>query len=96
MVIPAECGVLTVGLWFAVAVGVGLYALILTVRRQTVPMTPSVVAFSMAAGGLWFFPDAYMDHPVVTILSLFVAFIVVDIFVMGLVLRFRRGAPTVH
>ncbi|WP_075836802.1 hypothetical protein [Deinococcus marmoris] len=92
MVMPTEYGVLTVGVWLAVAAGIGLYALISALRRQTVPMTPSVVAFSMAAGGIWFFPDVYMDYSAITILNIFTMFIIVDLFVISLVLRFRKSS----
>lgn len=96
MVIPAEYGVLTVGLWLAVAVGTGLYALLSTVRRHVLPMTPSVIAFSMTAGGFWLFPDAYMNHPIITALSSLIVFVIIDLFVLGLILRlrFRTRPPT--
>ncbi|CAM4412741.1 hypothetical protein [Deinococcus marmoris] len=95
MVIPAEYGVLTVGLWLAVAAAVGTYALIHMIRRQTVPMTLMVVTASMALGGIAFFPGTYMDQPIVNILKLFTVFIVFDLIAVSLVLRFRKTPVTV-
>ncbi|GGO33472.1 hypothetical protein [Deinococcus humi] len=90
MVIPAEYGPLTVGLWLAVAAALGMCALGHMLRRQTVPMTLLVVTVSMAIGGIAFFPGTYMNHSVVNILKLFTIFIVLDLMIVSLVLRFRN------
>lgn len=95
MVIPAEYGVLTVGLWLAIAAAVGIYALIHMIRRQTIPMTLMVVTASMVIGSIAFFPGTYIDHPLVTILKLLAIFIVLDLIVVSLVLRFRNLPTTV-
>lgn len=94
MVIPTEYGVLTVGLWLAVAAAVGIYALIHMIRRQTILVTPVIVTASMTIGGIALFPGAYMDHSVVTILKLFTVFIVLDLIVASLLLRFRKTPVT--
>ena len=94
MVIPTEYGPLTVGLWLAVAAALGIYALGHMLRRQTVPMTLLVVTASMAIGGIAFFPGTYMNHSVVNILKLFTIFIVLDLIVVSLVLRFRKTPVT--
>ncbi|QFP78600.1 hypothetical protein [Deinococcus sp. AJ005] len=90
MVIPAEYGVLTVGVWLAVAAALGTYALGHMLRRQTVPMTLLVVTASMVMGGIAFFPGTYMNHSIVNVLKLFTVFIVFDLIVVSLVLRFRK------
>lgn len=94
MVIPNEYGVLTVGLWLAMAVAVGIYALSHMLRHRTVPMTLLVVTASMALGGLGFFPNTYLNHPFVNVLKLITIFIVLDLIVVSLLLRFRKTPIT--
>lgn len=90
MVIPAEYGVLTVGLWLAVALAVGLYALGHMLRHRTVPMTLLVVTASMAIGGIGLFPDTYLNHPLINVLKLITIFIVFDLIAVSLLLKFRK------
>lgn len=94
MVLPIGSGLLIVALWLAVAVAVGIYALSQILRHRTIPMTPVVVTASMAIGGIGFFPGVYMDHPLVNTLKLITIFIVFDLVVLSLVLRFRKTPAT--
>lgn len=94
MVIPTEYGALTVGLWLAVAVAVGIYALSHMLRHRTVPMTLLVVTASMAIGGIGLFPDTYLNHPLVNVLKLIAIFIVLDLIAVSLLLRFRKTSVT--
>lgn len=94
MVIPTEYGPLTVGVWLAVAAAVGIYALIYMIRQQAIPMTLMVVTASMAIGGIALFPDAYMNNSFINILKLFTVFIVLDLVVVSLILRFIKTPAT--
>ena len=89
MAIPAEYGAYVVMGWLLVAALIGGLAVVQMMRHKTLPVLLTVIAFSMAVGGLVLFPAPLLNLSSVTLLKWFLIFVLADMLIMALVIRFQ-------
>ena len=89
MVISAESAPLVVTGWLLVAALLGAFTILQMMRRRVIPVTPMVVAFSMGLGALMLFPAPLMNLSSVMLLKWFLIFVLVDMLLISLAIRFQ-------